>query len=168
MGSWDSSAGEIPVGCSVRETSVKIGGKVSPAKAHFNSAESGAGRSDLAPICHAQSPTPEPTPEPTPVPTCCSDEATPWMISNGYTCGSPQGSLEELCKKGAWQKNKYCQQSCFEAGQGYDGDSCVVTQCSNTVTPWMMRNGYTCESPHDSLEELCAKSCWRRTSIASR
>lgn len=57
--------------------------------------------------------------------TVCDDNETPWMIRNEKDCTSSRYQLKKRCNKTRkWIKNKYCQQSCFEIGQGYDGDIC--------------------------------------------
>jgi len=83
-------------------------------------------------------PTPTPTPEPTPGPmqTSCSNTATPWMATNGKACEQYKASwLAQQCKKDSWKKNKYCQQSCFDAGHGYAGDSCPCEKSTPAPTP---------------------------------
>jgi len=66
------------------------------------------------------------------VPPCteCSDEGTPWMVDNNRVCGANQSQLATKCNlKDWWRNNKYCQNSCFIFGNGYDGDEC----CTDTT-----------------------------------
>jgi hypothetical protein len=80
---------------------------------------------DLCLSASTLAPTPVPTPMPSAEPTPCSNEATPWMISNELKCASRSpAQLEKLCQKSSWMASKYCQQSCYEAGFGYEGDLC--------------------------------------------
>jgi len=55
----------------------------------------------------------------------CDERATPWMIKKGRTCGSKDKPIKTKCNKSAnWSKSKFCQLSCYNAGNGYDGDVC--------------------------------------------
>jgi len=64
--------------------------------------------------------------------TQCDNRASGWMTDNNITCANPinlQGAnmLSSRCNITHWVSNKYCQESCFDAGYGYDGDDC----CNN-------------------------------------
>lgn len=55
----------------------------------------------------------------------CTDNPTTWMENNGKSCATWEDGMEKNCnKKDSWKNNKFCQQSCFDAGFGYDGDDC--------------------------------------------
>merc|ERR1711871_1933070 len=62
----------------------------------------------------------------------CTDEPSQWMLDNDKSCLDWTEMTTRLCKnsdpqttEGAdWQEKKYCQQSCFTKGVGYEGDSC--------------------------------------------
>jgi hypothetical protein len=55
----------------------------------------------------------------------CDERAAPWMIKKGRTCGSKDKPIKTKCNKSAnWSKSKFCQLSCYNAGNGYDGDVC--------------------------------------------
>jgi len=57
----------------------------------------------------------------------CSNDRTPWMVSNDETCETSPGTIETKCRDDDWWVNKnYCQQTCFDAGRGYDGISCCT------------------------------------------
>jgi len=79
--------------------------------------------------CNDAPPTPATTP-PTQAPTkacnvVCDDVETPKMIDNGQDCGSSTGTLNKKCNKsGKWIKKNYCQLSCYNSGNGYEGDVC--------------------------------------------
>merc|ERR1712167_99387 len=58
-------------------------------------------------------------------PKSCTDTPTAWMKKNGKSCDSWKYIFKNKCNHDAhWMKNKYCQQSCFLNGAGYDGDIC--------------------------------------------
>jgi len=55
----------------------------------------------------------------------CDDRATPNMIKKGRTCGSRPKPIQTKCNKSFnWNQNKFCQLTCYNAGNGYDGDVC--------------------------------------------
>ena len=61
-----------------------------------------------------------------PVEVCneCTDIPTPWMVANAKTCAN-SGSIVTKCSQDSWWvTNKYCEQSCFELGNGYAGSRC--------------------------------------------
>jgi len=63
-----------------------------------------------------------------PPPSChvCTDNVTPWMESNEYDC-STSWLINQKCNKDPfWVASKFCQQSCFDAGYGYEEDFCCV------------------------------------------
>lgn len=66
-----------------------------------------------------------------PTPSCliCSDEATPWMITNNYECPTaPNWLINKKCNKDDnWINNKYCEQRCQAAGFGYHDISCCAS-----------------------------------------
>merc|ERR1712232_1408026 len=63
----------------------------------------------------------------------CSNEGTPLMIENGRECASSSNSIKNKCNRSKnWTKNKYCQLSCYVAGNGYPGDLCCNTPTSIT------------------------------------
>jgi hypothetical protein len=49
------------------------------------------------------------------------------MTNNGKTCADDVDYSSKCKNANGWVSNKYCQQSCFDAGQGYDGDDCAGT-----------------------------------------
>jgi len=126
------------------------------------------------------SPTDAPVVSPTPAPvacTLCTDRETQWMTNNGVDC-IKTGLIDSKCNKNQnWNRQKFCQYSCFIAGNGYAGDNCCVvptpapapttppapcTQCTDDETPWMIRNEKDCTTS-DLLSTKCNKSrYWRR------
>ena len=46
------------------------------------------------------------------------------MVNNGKTCAENVNYNNKCRHKDRWVTNKYCQQSCFDNGAGYDGDDC--------------------------------------------
>ena len=61
----------------------------------------------------------------TPSCTICDDEPSPYMTMTGKTCSNVH--LEEKCgndRTNNWQENKYCTQTCYNLGIGYDGIEC--------------------------------------------
>lgn len=83
------------------------------------------------------------TPDPTAAPTTssptnspcisCSNNASPWMTSNGRTCdGSDSSYFANKCnKKVNWMTNSWCKLRCFEEDMAYDDEIC----CSATSPP---------------------------------
>ena len=66
-------------------------------------------------------------------PSCieCTNVRTPWMKKNDKTCETWEYMIDARCnKKSRWRNNKYCQQTCFDGGVGYDGDICCVDAAS--------------------------------------
>lgn len=56
----------------------------------------------------------------------CNDNETQGMKKKGQDCATID--LGNKCNRNNnWKKRKFCQQSCYDAGLGYDGDVC----CSN-------------------------------------
>ena len=53
----------------------------------------------------------------------CDDTPSGKMISQGMTCADIS-NLDERCAKDKFISNKYCQLSCYNSGNGYDGDVC--------------------------------------------
>jgi len=75
--------------------------------------------------------TPPTTPPPTQSPTkdpcnvICDDRETDKMINQDQECVESTGILNKKCNKnGKWINNKWCQLSCYNTGNGYDGDVC--------------------------------------------
>lgn len=61
----------------------------------------------------------------TPSCTICDDEPSPYMAMTGKSC--PDVYLQEKCGNDPtsnWQENKYCTQTCYDLGIGYDGIEC--------------------------------------------
>jgi len=66
-----------------------------------------------------------PTQSPTESCTICDDRENNRMINKGQDCASSTGILTRKCNNsGQWINNKYCQLSCYNNGNGYDGDVC--------------------------------------------
>jgi len=64
------------------------------------------------------------TTAPTTTADLCTNEASGPMIANNKDCESWNGLTSKCNTKAGWRNNKFCQQSCFDLGMGYDGDSC--------------------------------------------
>jgi len=61
--------------------------------------------------------------------TICTDEPTPGMIAKGKMCSEQPNAMKTRCnKKRSWTEAKFCQASCYEAGNGYEGDECCATE----------------------------------------
>ena len=69
----------------------------------------------------------------TPVPcNICTNEETPWMKRNNKQCSSSNLLITKCRLSSTWTKGKFCQQSCFEIGNGYDKtDCCQSTKNTN-------------------------------------
>jgi len=68
-----------------------------------------------------------PSSQPSSISSCtvCDNIATPWMVKNGKECTGDPNRLNRKCNKNrAWISNKYCQLSCYDAGNAYEGDIC--------------------------------------------
>lgn len=56
--------------------------------------------------------------------TPCTNEAPPWMLSQGKDCNSDM-PWQKLCSTRAyWRTHQFCQKRCWQEGYGYEGDSC--------------------------------------------
>ena len=115
----------------------------------------------------------------------CLDEETPWMVSNGEDCASSNLTNTKCNKDTFWESNKYCQQSCSDAGHGYSGDVCCsippnppetstsflsdqpnktssttvptnCTDCTDGETPWRVINGKDCATSN-LMDTKCNK-----------
>merc|ERR1712232_1023872 len=93
--------------------------------------------------CSGTEPTPAltavPTTAPTPAPPTpeCTDELPPWKPDFVKGCKHwswPVVNCNACNKNAAWTNGKYCQQSCFDNGCGYDGDDCS-SNIAPTPTP---------------------------------
>jgi len=56
----------------------------------------------------------------------CADKPSVYMQKNNRVCAEWDGLTEEMCESTYWVKEKFCQQSCFDIGSGYEGDNCPV------------------------------------------
>jgi len=57
----------------------------------------------------------------------CSDDLTPWMATNGKTCGDMPDTIAAKCTRDDWWiSNNFCQQTCFDADRGYEGITCCA------------------------------------------
>ena len=57
--------------------------------------------------------------------TPCTDEPILMMTRKNMVCKDFPQQMEKKCNKQAnWVTAKVCQRSCFEAGNGYEGDNC--------------------------------------------
>uniref|UniRef100_A0A7S4M6J5 Chitin-binding type-4 domain-containing protein n=1 Tax=Odontella aurita TaxID=265563 RepID=A0A7S4M6J5_9STRA len=65
--------------------------------------------------------------------TVCDNVSTRDMTENGVDCISFD-NLEAMCTKdGNWLMNRFCRQSCFNAGYGYEGDSCCAESSASRL-----------------------------------
>lgn len=111
--------------------------------------------------------------------TVCSDVPSQWMIDNGKQCATWTWGLQNRCRQSSnWVTHKYCQQSCWDQYNGYDGDNCGrapqerQASCSDTPSPYMVSNQKQCATwawglknkcRNDSewiSNKYCQKSCW--------
>jgi len=90
------------------------------------------------PISPTTSPISTPTPPPNSPPTSCtecSNDETPFMDNSGLDCTATNLVNTKCNKSYQWINNNYCKLSCFEAGNGYDGDNCCVGPNPAPVVP---------------------------------
>ena len=75
--------------------------------------------------------TPQPSSSPTPICTSCSDDPTPWMITQGLECATaPKWLIKKNCNlESYWVNNNYCEMRCQAAGKGYHNNIC----CSSPI-----------------------------------
>jgi len=53
----------------------------------------------------------------------CSNIPSPFMEKFGKTCETWTFGIKKACNKiGAWKKALYCEQSCYDAGVGYNSE----------------------------------------------
>jgi len=113
-------------------------------------------------------------------PSCveCGNTRTPYMVTNGFTCDSEDSEwmIANRCQNDApnfqwWVSNKYCRQTCFEAGRGYEDTNVLCcprvscTKCTNEATATMIGDGETCKNPNPNrLENNCkSNTFWTST-----
>eukprot|EP00985_Skeletonema_marinoi_P007636 scaffold3378_cov174-Skeletonema_marinoi.AAC.1 len=59
--------------------------------------------------------------------TKCLNEPNQSMTNNGQTCAGHSNSIERNCyENDNWRVKQFCQQSCFDAGRGYEGVFCCA------------------------------------------
>jgi len=58
----------------------------------------------------------------------CNDTPTGSMVSNGVSCADVS-NLNKRCAKDSWINKQFCQLSCYNSGNGYEGDVC----CNGTM-----------------------------------
>lgn len=64
----------------------------------------------------------------------CSDVPTPKMLLKNMACKDFPKQLAGKCKlQHNWVSEKICQRSCYEAGNGYDGDECCPAETTGTA-----------------------------------
>jgi cullin-associated NEDD8-dissociated protein 1 len=80
-----------------------------------------------------------------PAPSACTNDAPEVWISKGKSCTSGDTLL---CKSrnANWGDNKYCRQSCYDQGYGYEGDD-----CSNGWVNLGSFDGYICSLSQEAL-----------------
>ena len=60
--------------------------------------------------------------------------ATPKMLLKNMACKDFPKQLAGKCKlQHNWVSEKICQRSCYEAGNGYDGDECCPAETTGTA-----------------------------------
>jgi len=84
----------------------------------------------------------------------CTDVGTGWMVNHGEDCPSSELIASKCNQNANWVQNKYCRQSCFNAGFGYPGDMCcqtaspsVVPSASPSATPSLTPSSLPSASP---------------------
>lgn len=123
-------------------------------------------RNDILPT---PSPSPDPTAHPSTSPTSkptpakivpdnrscieCHDKRTPWMEMNHKYCDSwsliPYRCTEQSSIYTFWAQERFCQQSCFNAGHPYPGDLCCPPTPAPTPAPTSL------PTPEPSQEGEC-------------
>jgi hypothetical protein len=86
----------------------------------------------------------------------CETWVTPYLGINRL--------LNHCNKQKQWRMAKYCQQSCFDLGLGYEGDDCTVGwfngECDNRRSRVMERLGHACATWDGVNEERCTSDRW--------
>eukprot|EP00746_Dinoflagellata_sp_MGD_P086016 gnl/MRDRNA2_/MRDRNA2_34029_c0_seq1.p1 gnl/MRDRNA2_/MRDRNA2_34029_c0~~gnl/MRDRNA2_/MRDRNA2_34029_c0_seq1.p1 ORF type:complete len:1786 (-),score=331.31 gnl/MRDRNA2_/MRDRNA2_34029_c0_seq1:135-5372(-) len=54
----------------------------------------------------------------------CTDTAPQQWQKRKQTCAKRKGLMRRFCVTADWKKQKFCAQTCFDAGFGYEGDDC--------------------------------------------
>jgi len=58
------------------------------------------------------------------------------MLSNGKECTTYPYGMANFCNQNsAWSKERYCEQSCFDAGRGYNDSACCAAASPPTPGP---------------------------------
>merc|ERR1712187_918046 len=119
----------------------------------------------------------------------CDDEPTRGMKEKDNKC-SEIVNIEERCRKNSWKNNKYCAQTCFNAGEPYEGMFCCsespsvvpstfsssvqsgipsskpslkpssCTPCDDEPTRGMKEKDNKCNEI-PNIEERCRKNSWK-------
>jgi len=77
----------------------------------------------------------------------CTDEPSHYMIANNKECATWSWGIKNKCNKIAgWITNKWCQQSCYDGGYGYEDDSCGedAQACMDEPSEYMVANNKEC------------------------
>ena len=81
--------------------------------------------SPLSPMPMAPPPSPPPAAPPPPCVVCDDVPMEPYMTNNGKACATWSFAHTDKCASDAtWVTNRYCAQSCFDNGNGYDAGGC--------------------------------------------
>mmetsp|Transcript_24396 Transcript_24396/g.36189 ORF Transcript_24396/g.36189 Transcript_24396/m.36189 type:complete len:1032 (+) Transcript_24396:103-3198(+) len=103
--------------------------------------------------------------------TVCHNIESPWMVSKEVDCDNPispntgLSMLETHCSFSEfWRENKWCQQSCYNAGYGYEADNCCNTSGFEYLGNFHCHSGYYTgwEADHDAgtmTVERCKEIC---------
>merc|ERR1719296_64784 len=60
-------------------------------------------------------------------PGSCTDVPSTYMTNNNKVCATWSWGLENYCNSSqTWREDKYCQRSCYEAGNGYEDSCCAL------------------------------------------
>merc|ERR1712187_1007826 len=66
--------------------------------------------------------------------TACNDKESSWMKQQGHDCTTSDQIQKKCNKDSGWMTEKWCQQSCFDAGFGYPGDNCCPVSATSTTS----------------------------------
>jgi len=89
----------------------------------------------------------------------CSDTPSTWMTNNGKTCADDVDYSSKCKNSNGWVNNKYCQQSCFDAGQGYDGDDCAGANVCVLCHPKEADNNFDTLGDHAFTNDFSSAGC---------
>ena len=87
----------------------------------------------------------------------CTNEATPWNKDNNKHCSSITLLLIKCKFSTTWARGNFCQQSCYDKGNGYDKNHCCFSTKPETKTPSDHTSSFLSNKPNPLLRSEPSK-----------